>query len=86
MNSTNDGLGSINRKLKQVIDRHSSLEEFFKHFIILSALRIESDHKAAMVFQKVTVHPFPADSQESNYSKLLTPYALAFVIKQLKLA
>ena len=63
------------------------MKEFVKHFFsILSALRIERDHKAAVMFQKVKVHPFPADSPESDYSKLLTPYALAFVMKQLKLA
>jgi len=87
LNSTNNRLESINGKLKQVISKHSSLEEFVKHFfIILTALRTERDHKAALMFQKVKVHPFPSDSPESEYSKLLTSYASTFVLKQLKLA
>lgn len=87
LNSTNNRLESFNGKLKQVISRHSSLEQFVQHFFItLTALRVERDHKAAVMFQKVKVHPFPAHSPESEYSKLLTPYALAFVVKQLKLS
>ena len=87
LNSTNNRLESINGKLKQVISKHSSLEEFVKHFfIILTALRTERDHRTAVMFQKVKVHPFPANSPESEYTKLLTSYASAFVLKQLKLA
>ena len=55
-------------------------------FIILTALRTERDHKAALMFQKVKIHPFPASSPECGYSKLLTSYALSFVLKQMKLA
>ena len=52
---------SVNGKLKQVIEKNNSLEEFVKHFfIIFTALRIERDHKAAVVFQKVKVHPLAA--------------------------
>lgn len=87
LNSTNNRLESINGKLKQVISRHSSLEDFVHHFfIILTALRTERDHKAALMFQKVKVHPFLANSPESEYSRLLTSYALGFVLKQMKLA
>ena len=64
---------SINGKLKQVIKRHSSLEDFISHFfVILTTLRTERDHKAALMFQKVAVQPFPDNSPESNYSKFLT--------------
>ena len=87
LNSTNNRLESINGKLKQVISKHSSLEDFVYHFfIILTALRTERDHRAAVMFQKVKVHPFPANSPESEYSKILTSYALGFVLKQMKLA
>ena len=73
LNFTNNRLESINAKLKQVINRHSSLEEFIYHFfIILSTLRTERDHKAAVMFQKVKVLPFPQGSPESQYTKLLT--------------
>ena len=87
LNFTNNRLESINGKLKQVINRHSSLEKFIDRvFVILSALKTERDHKAALVFQKVKVNPFPDDSPLSMYSRLLTNYATGFVHKQLELA
>lgn len=87
LNSTNNRLESINGKLKQVINRHSSLEDFVdKFFVILTALRTERDHRAALMFQKVKVCPFASDSSESEYSKLLTSYTSPMVIKQIELA
>ena len=87
LNSTNNRLESINGKLKQVISCHSSLEELVdKFFVILTALRTERDHRAAVMFQKVKVHTFPLDSPESEYKKLLTSYASPKVIKQVELA
>lgn len=56
LNSTNNRLESINGKLKQVINRHSSLEDFVNNFfVIVSAMRGECNHKAATMFQKVRV-------------------------------
>ena len=86
LNFTNNRLESINGKLKQVISRHSSLEDFTeKFFIILTALRTERDHKAAIMSQKIKVTPFREGSPQSLYSRLLTNYAAEFVHKQLKL-
>ena len=69
-----------------MVNRHSSLEEFIERFfVILTALRTEHDHKAALVFQKVKVSPFQDDSPQSMYSRLLTNYAAGFVNKQLAL-
>ena len=87
LNFTNNRLECIDGKLKQVISRNSSLEEFIHHFfVILSTLRTERDHKAALVFQKVNVDTFEEDSPESLYSRLLTSYASSFLFKQMKLA
>ena len=87
LNFANNRLESINGKLKQVINRYSSLEEFVdKFFIILTALRTERDRKAAIMFQKVKVTPFVDHSPESQYSKLLTTYAVEYVLKQLNMA
>ncbi len=62
LNTTNNRLESINGKLKQIITKRSSLEEFItQFFIILCALRTERDHKAAIMFQKVKVQTFPPD-------------------------
>ena len=59
LNFTNNGLESINGKLKQVISCRSLLEEFvLKFFVILTCLRTERDHKAAIMFQKIKVRPF----------------------------
>ena len=86
LNSTNNRLESINGKLKQVINRHSSLEDFVSHFfVILTALRTERDHKAAILFQKIKVNSFSPGSPEYEHSNLLTSYASSFVIKQFKL-
>lgn len=86
LNFTNNRLESINGKLKQVINFHSSLEEFVvKFFVILTSLRTERDHKAALQFQKVRVQPFPSSSAEAEYSQILTSYALSYVIKQISL-
>ena len=87
LNATNNRLESINGKLKQVISCHSSLEEFVsRFFVILTPLRTERDHKAAIMFQKGKVQPYEQGSPESEYSKFLTTYASTFVMKQLKLA
>ena len=49
LNGTNNRLESINQKLKSVINRYSSLEEFVdKFFLVLRVLRSERDHKAAL--------------------------------------
>lgn len=87
MNFTNNRLESINGKLKQVINYHSSLEEFVvKFFVILTSLRTERDHKAVLQFQKVGVQPFGPSTPEAEYSKILTSYALSFVVRQVSLA
>ena len=87
LNTTNNRLESINGKLKQVISRNSSLENFIHHFfVILTALRTERDHKTAVMFQKVKVQPYVQGSPENEYTKLLTSYASGLVIKQLETA
>ena len=80
----------INGKSKQVINRRSSLEEFVVNFfVILTSLRTERDHKAALMFQKIKVRikvrPFSKDTPEAKYCELLTFYASNFVVKQLRL-
>ena len=85
LNATNNRLECINGKLKQVINHYSTLEDFIsKFFIILSALRTESDHKTAVIFQKVKVLPFQQGTAEFDYTKYLTSYAAGFVLKQLE--
>ena len=88
LNFTNNWLENLNGKLKQVIDHHSSLEDFMdKFFITFNALRREHDHKVANMFQKkVKVSCFNDDSPESHYSKFHSSYVAQFVHKQLNLA
>ena len=56
-----------------------------KFFVILTSLRTERDHRAALQFQKVKVRPFSSSTPEAEYSELLTSYALAYVVKQISL-
>lgn len=87
LNGTNNRLESLNAKLKSVISRYSSLEEFVdKFFLILRVLRAERDHKASLVVQKVpvTFHSLK-DSSSIKYMNLLTPYAYKYVSRQLEL-
>ena len=87
LNSTNNRLESINAKLKQVIKRHSSLKDFITSlFTIIQSLRLERDHKAATMVQKVKVCAFEKGSPEAKYYEVLTSYASTFVTKQLNLA
>lgn len=86
MNRTNNRIECINQKLKSVITKYSSLPQFFAQFkVTLESLRTERDHRALAIFQKVPVTPFKAESPESLYMQLLTPYALGFIVKQLEL-
>lgn len=87
LNNTNNRLECINQKLKSVIPRYSSLEEFIeKFFLILRVLRSEREHKAALTVQKVPV-VFHSTSSEGaiKYMKYLTPYGYQFVAKQMNL-
>jgi len=85
LNKTNNRIECIIAKLKQVISRNSSLEEFVENFFIaLTALRKGVDHKAAAMIHKTPVRPWNNGSPESNYTMLLTPYAVNYVVQQLQ--
>lgn len=83
-NSTNNRLECINSKLKSVIDRYSSLEDFVhKFFLILRVMRTERDHKAVLSSQKVPVTFHSTDPVSIEYMKYLTPYAYKYISQQL---
>ena len=87
LNSTNNRLESLNAKLKSVIDRYSTLEEFVeKFFLILRVLRSERDYKAGTTVQKVPVAFHSTTNKASlSYMQYLTPHAYDFVAKQMAL-
>ena len=87
LNGTNNRLECINAKLKSVISRYCSLEEFVdKFFLILRVLRSERDHKAALVAQKVpVVFHTTTNAASLSYMDHLTPYAYKFLAKQIEL-
>ena len=87
LNTTNNRVESLNAKLKSVISRHSSLEEFVdKFFLVLRVLRSERDHKASLIVHKVPViFHTTSDPAFTEYVKYLTPYAYKFVAKQMEL-
>ena len=87
LNGTNNRLESSNAKLKSVIARYSSLNEFVeKFFLIIRVLRSERDYKACLTVQKVPVsfHSHK-NAAYTDYMKYLTPYAYKFVCKQMEL-
>jgi len=85
LNKTNNRIECFNAKLKQVISRNSSLEEFVENFFIApTALRKGVDHKAAAMIHKTPVRPWNNGSPESNYTTLLTPYAVKYIVQQLQ--
>ena len=87
LNRTNNRLESLNGKLKQVITKHSSLENFINEFfIILSVMRNERGYRAVYNMQKKKVQIYPPQSPEAAYVKLLTAYASGYVLHQLKIA
>lgn len=56
LNRTNNRVESINQKLKKVISKFSNIVTFFEDLMrVVSSLRMERDHKAIVVFQKVKV-------------------------------
>lgn len=85
LNSTNNRLESINQKLKSVIKRNSSLFNFFEGLIaILTTLRLQRDHRALNTIQKRAVITFSPHSVEAQYAAHITPFALRYVLQQLK--
>ena len=85
LNNTNNRLECINSKLKSVVTKFSSLEEFLdKLYIIIGAMRLERDSKSATEFLKVSTSASSFDPVEKEYLTLLTPYAAGFVHEQLK--
>ena len=82
---TNNRLESINAKVKSVCSKYANLSTFFDEFFaVLSCLRNERDHVTLMAMVKKRVSAFPPESPEEQFAKMLTPFALDFVIKQLK--
>ncbi|KAH9371185.1 hypothetical protein HPB48_005655 [Haemaphysalis longicornis] len=85
-NTTNNRIESLNGKLKSVIKRNSSLEEFVPSlFTVLNALGDERDHKALTSISKRPCQPSP-DPDERMYEEALTPYANKLLREQMKLS
>lgn len=73
-NSTNNRAESMNAKLKQIVERFSSLELFVERFFaFINTQRNENAHKAALMLQKRKVLT-NIDEAGQHYSRLLTPY------------
>ena len=84
---TNNRLESLNAKIKSIVSRYSSLEEFVEiFFLILRVLMVERDHKAGLIALNVPVSFYSnKDAAYVDYMKHLTPYAYKFTAKQLDL-
>ena len=83
LNATNNRLESLNGKLKQVISKYSSIEDFIKQFfIVLAVMRNERSYKTVYSYQKVRVLPYAVDSPETAYINLLTGFSSTYVLNQ----
>ena len=87
LNDTNNWSESINQKIKSVLTKYASLEEFTEYFLsLLKTLRNERDSIAISTMHKVPFLVFPESSPEYRYRKLLTSFAYNHVLKQIELA
>lgn len=81
--NTTNRLESLNTKLKSVIKRFSSLEEFTDGlFSVLMSLNSKSDHKAAQALHKQPVIVYQ-DKKEKSFSDYFPPFAFSYVKKKL---
>uniref|UniRef100_A0A8D8YXM5 Zinc finger SWIM domain-containing protein 3 n=1 Tax=Cacopsylla melanoneura TaxID=428564 RepID=A0A8D8YXM5_9HEMI len=82
--TTTNHLESLNQKIKQVVERNSSLQSFFEDLLTcLSSIHTEQKHKAINLIVK-TSHDYEKGSIEDFYSTQLTPYAWKLVAEELK--
>ncbi|KAL1472594.1 hypothetical protein MTO96_039225, partial [Rhipicephalus appendiculatus] len=85
-NTTNNRIESLNGKLKSVIKKNSSLEEFVcSLFTVLNALSDERDHRALTSVSKRPCKA-PSSPEEALYQESLTPYAFKLVREQMNLS
>lgn len=82
-NSTNNRAESMNCKLKKLVERFSSLEEFVNSlYSLIATQRNERECKAGAMVQKQRVVT-TCDEASVQYSRLLTPYAYDRVKEEL---
>lgn len=83
-NGTNNRIESINSKIKMVVTKFSTLEQFVdKFFKLLKSLRIEREVKT--ISQLYYVSNTLLDSTATLYSDHLTKYAFELVQEQIKI-
>lgn len=86
INTTNNRIESLNSKLKSVVKKNSSLEEFLCSLVtILNALSDERDHRALTSIAKRPCKP-PSSPEETMYQQSLTPHAFKLVRGQMHLS
>lgn len=85
LNTTNNRLESINGKIKSVVSRFKSLENFIMEFFILITTR-ETEHDAIAAYSclKRRAVPFRSGSPEEFFNSYLTHYAFKFVQEELQ--
>lgn len=67
---TNNRLESVNRRLKAVVKKGSSLPVFFKD--LAASMRHERDHNFVNALDKVATHPYAAGSVEALFTERLS--------------
>ena len=83
LNRTNNRVESINQKLKSVISKFSNIVVFFLDLMkVVKSLRIERDHRAVKMFQKVKVATATCCPDLKPYAEHLTSFAFSYAKKQ----
>lgn len=83
LNNTNNRLECLNSKLKSVISKNSSLEEFLKSFFtIVQSLEDKRDYDAVCRLQKRRLHRTETNSEIIKYENCLTKEAGKHVLRQ----
>ncbi|XP_043267667.1 uncharacterized protein [Venturia canescens] len=84
-NMTNKRLESMNGKIKQVVQKNSSLVEFInKFFGWLRSHNFEANAKLAKAFLKVPVEPYSAETDEYKFKRYLMPFVFPTVLGELE--
>lgn len=85
LNKTNNCLENFNQKLKAVIKKYSSFEDFIKNFFIcVNSARVNQNINVSKELNKISTNNFPENSPEYFYQNFLTPHAFQKVFDQLQ--
>lgn len=81
--TTND-LESLNRKVKEVVMKDSSLFDFFQEFVVLLDNIFEESRSSAINMMNMSTVPLNLSPEAERYMEYLTPVAFKFIAAELE--